>query len=179
MYPFARMALELFIHRNADPLPLTGTHVSRHRCWPWDIDFWMELNNGRTLTLYDLGRIPLASRLGLFRVLKERGWGLTVAGSCTRYRRRIRTFEQIEMRSRAVCADHRFLYLEQSMWKTNGECANHAMYRTAVTGPKGIVPPKEVMAALGQSEELPPVPDHFKAWIAAEDQRPWPPMSDA
>ena len=179
MYPFARMALELFVHRNADPLPLTGTHVSHHRCWPWDIDFWMELNNGRTLTLYDLGRIPLAIRTGLYPVLRDNKWGLTVAGSCTRYRRRIRAFEGFEMRSRAVGVDDKFLYLEQSMWKTSGECAGHAMYRTAVTGKSGIVPPAEVLRAMGRDEPLPPLPAHFRAWIAAEDVRPWPPMADA
>ncbi|MDO6730653.1 acyl-CoA thioesterase [Marinovum sp. 2_MG-2023] len=176
MYPFIRMFKELLVFRNAPSLPLTGTHVSTHMCWPWDIDFWMELNNGRTLTLYDLGRIPLAQRTGLMAVLKRRKWGLTVAGSCTRYRRRIRPFERFEMRSRAVGIDHRFLYLEQSMWKANGECANHAMYRTAVTDRNGIVSPAEVLAELGHTEPLPGLPDHILAWIAAEDARPWPPL---
>ncbi|MGY3438564.1 MULTISPECIES: acyl-CoA thioesterase [unclassified Marinovum] len=179
MYPFIRMAKELFVHRNAPPLPLTGTHVSHHRCWPWDIDFWMELNNGRTLTLYDLGRIPLAIRTGLFPVLKANKWGLTVAGSCTRYRRRIRTFEKFEMRSRAVGYDHRFVYLEQSMWRTDGECAGHAMYRMAITGAKGIVPPETVLINLDGGADVPPLPPHFTAWIAAEELRPWPPMAES
>ena len=54
MYPFLRMVKETWANRNAPPLGLTGTHVSHHICWPWDLDIWMELNNGRTLTLYDL-----------------------------------------------------------------------------------------------------------------------------
>ncbi|WP_323763906.1 acyl-CoA thioesterase [Marinovum sp.] len=178
MYPFIRMFKELYVHRKAPRLPLTGTHVSHHRCWPWDIDFWMELNNGRTLTLFDLGRIPLARRTGFWAVLQRRKWGLTVAGSCTRYRRRIRPFERFEMRSRAVGVDRRFVYLEQSMWKTSGECANHAMYRMAVTGPGGIVPPPELLAELGGAE-MPPLPDHVQAWSQAEDARPWPPMSES
>ena len=65
MYPVIRMAKEIVKFRNAPALPITGTHVSQHICWPWDIDLWMELNNGRTLTLFDLGRIPLAIRTGL------------------------------------------------------------------------------------------------------------------
>ena len=51
------------------------------------------------------------------------------------------------------------------------------MYRTAVTGPKGIVPPAELLAEIG-AEGMPELPDHIKAWIAAEDARPWPPMSE-
>lgn len=178
MYPFVRMFKNLLVHRNDPKLPLTGTHVSHHICWPWDIDLWLELNNGRTLTLYDLGRIPLAQRVGLITVLRRRRWGLTVAGSSVRYRRRIRTFERFEMRSRAVCVDDKFMYLEQSMWKQNGECANHAMYRTAVTDRNGIVPPSEVMQELGSTEPMPEMPSHFQAWVDSENARPWPPMQD-
>ncbi len=178
MYPFVRMIKELIANRNAAPLPLTGTHVSQHRCWPWDIDIWAELNNGRTLTLYDMGRIPLAQRIGLISVLRQQGWGLTMAGVSVRYRRRIRTFEAFEMHSRALFWDDKFVYLEQSMWKKNGECANHALYRSAVTDKNGIVPPETVMAAMGRAEISPPAPEWVQNWIEADATRPWPPMQD-
>ena len=63
--PLIRLGIELALARRAPPLPVDGVHVSHHTCWPWDIDPWRELNNGRTLTLYDLGRVPLAVRSGL------------------------------------------------------------------------------------------------------------------
>lgn len=179
MYPFIRLAWQIFKHRKDAPLPLTGCHVSRHYCLPHDIDLWMELNNGRTLTIYDLGRIPLAMRVGLLPLLKTRRWGLTMAGATVRYRRRVRMFERIEMRSRAIGWDARFMYLEQSMWKANGECASHIVYRGAVTGAQGIVPPADVMAAMGVDAVSPALPDWVQAWLSAEDQRPWPPMQDA
>ncbi|MFP4327768.1 MAG: acyl-CoA thioesterase [Paracoccaceae bacterium] len=178
MYPFIRMAKELWTSRNALPLGLTETHVSHHLCWPWDIDIWGELNNGRTLTLYDLGRIPLAARTGLIGALRRNRWGLTMAGASVRYRRRIRSFERIEMRSRAICWDARFLYLEQSMWRSDGDCAGHVLYRSAVTGRDGIVPPERVLAAMGHPVQSPPMPGWVRAWIEAEAQRPWPPMQD-
>lgn len=178
MYPIMRMVKELIKFRNASPLQLTGTHVSKHRCWPSDIDLWMELNNGRTLTLFDLGRIPLAQRIGLVGVLRREKWSMTMAGATVRYRRRIRTFEKIEMRSRAVFWDARFIYLEQSMWKQDGECANHALYRAAVTEKNGIVTPDRVMEAMGLDEQSPEAPGWVANWIAAESTRPWPPMQD-
>jgi acyl-CoA thioesterase FadM len=174
MYPFIRMFHQLAVTRKAPPLPLTGTHVSRHRCWPWDIDLWMELNNGRTLTFYDLGRIPLARRTGLIDVLRRQRWGLTMAGASVRYRARIRTFEVVEMRSRAVGWDARFIYLEQSMWK-GGTCCNQIVYRSAVTSREGIVPPARVMEAMGIAPETPDLPRWVQAWIDAEAERPWPP----
>ena len=174
MYPFARMMKELWISHRQTPLDLLDTHVSHHMCWPWDLDMWVELNNGRTLTLYDLGRIPLAVRTGLGQVIRQKRWGITVAGSNVRYRRRVRMFDRIEMHSRCIGWDRRFLYMEQSMWR-DGECTSHMLLRSAVTSAKGMVPPEEVLAALGQKLESPPLPGGVLAWIAAGAERPWPP----
>lgn len=178
MYPFLRLIWQMRKHRKSPALPVTGCHVSHHYCLPWDIDLWRELNNGRTLTLYDLGRIPLAARAGLIDVLKRKGWGLTIAGASVRYRRRVRVFERIEMHSRVVWWDARFIYIEQAMWQQNGHCANHILYRTAITGPDGIVPPEAVLAELGTDPERPAQPDWVGGWIAAEAARPWPPMPE-
>ncbi len=175
MYPFVRMLKEIWINRRSAPLGLTECHVSHHICWPWDLDLWVELNNGRTLTLYDLGRIPLAMRTGLAAVLRQKGWGITVAGNTTRYRRRVRAFDRLEMLSRCIGWDERFVYMEQSMWRA-GECTSHMLLRSAVTSKQGMVPPSELLAAMGRSEPSPALPDWARAWVAADATRPWPPQ---
>lgn len=174
MYPFLRLALELWRVRAAPPLDVTDTHVSRHRCWPQDLDPWVELNNGRTLTLYDLGRIPLGIRTGLARVVRAQGWGLTVAGASIRYRRRIRLWDIVEMRSRCVGWDGRFFYMEQSMWKGE-DCTSQMLLRSAVTSASGIVPPAAALQALGRVTHSPDLPGWVSAWSAADALRPWPP----
>ncbi len=176
MYPFIRLAWQMFKHRKDTQIAPTDTHISHHYCLPWDIDLWMELNNGRTLTLYDMARIPLARKAGLLSALRDNEWGLTMAGCSVRYRRRVRMFEKIEIRSRLVCFDDKFMYLEQSMWKKNGECANHVLYRSAVTDKNGIVPTSRVREAVGLTNLTPTVPDWIKHWIDADATRPWPPM---
>lgn len=173
MYPLLRFAKESIKFRTR-PLGLLDIHVSHHRCWPWDLDPWMELNNGRTLTLYDLGRIPMCSRIGLTRTVLGNGWGLTVAGSTVRYRRRIRAFQRFEMRGRLLGWDARFLYIEQAIWR-QGEALNHLLVRMAVTDASGILPPARVLQAMGQGQDSPALPDWVEAWIAAEAVRPWPP----
>ncbi|MEM6579019.1 MAG: acyl-CoA thioesterase [Pseudomonadota bacterium] len=178
MYPFFRLGWQLYLTRKLPPLDALDTHVSRHICMPWDLDFFCELNNGRTLTLYDMGRIPMAFRSGLLATLKRKGWGFTMAGASVRYRHRIRMFERIEMRSRPVWWDDKFIYIEQSMWKADGRCANHILYRSAITGANGIVPPSEVAQAMPIPPERPIAPDWVKAWIDAEASRPWPPQPD-
>lgn len=175
MYPYFRMFKELIRVRRAPALAFTGTHVSHHVCWPWDLDPWRELNNGRTLTLFDLGRIPLVLRNGMEKLLREQGWGMTVAGNSTRYRKRVRAFDRLEMRSRLIGWDTRFFYLEQSMWK-DGECTSQMLLRSAITSRTGIVAPARVLEAGGLSPESPELPAWVKAWIAADAERPWPPQ---
>lgn len=174
MYPFARLALEFWIQGRAPRMSILETHTSHHRIWPWDLDPWRELNNGRTLTLFDLGRVPMAVRMGFDRVAREKGWGITVAGNTTRYRRRVTVFTRLTQVCRVLGWDDRFLYLEQSFWRGE-ECTCHMLLRSAFIASSGIVPPVEVLRALRQPEESPPLPEWVQAWIAADALRPWPP----
>jgi acyl-CoA thioesterase FadM len=174
MYPFVRMLKEMARARRMPRLGLFDSHVSQHVCWPWDLDLWMELNNGRTLTLYDLGRLPLAERTGFETVLREKGWGLTVAGSTTRYRRRVTVFARLTMHTRCIGWDRRFVYMEQSMWQGE-ECMSHVLIRSAIVSKTGILPPPEMAVAMGVAPEGPALPAWVQAWIEADAQRPWPP----
>jgi acyl-CoA thioesterase FadM len=174
MYPILRLGFHAWRARHAPPLGLFDAHVSHHRCWPWDLDPWRELNNGRTLTLFDLGRVPAFRRLRFMRAVSENGWRLAVAGVSVRYRRRVRAFDRITMRTRLIGWDDRFWYVEQSMWR-DGDCTTHMLLRGAASGPDGIVSPARVIATVGHVAESPPLPDWVAAWIAAEAARPWPP----
>lgn len=180
MFPFIRLFKELFLATRQPPFSsLTETHVTHHMCWPHDLDGFLELNNGRALTLYDLGRGALAQRAGLIVMLRRERWALTMAGSHVRFRHRIRGFERFEMRSRAVCWDDKFIYIEQSMWKKDGKCASHVLYRAAVTDHNGIVAAPRVLTSLGLDASSPPMPEWIESWVRAEAIRPWPPMQDS
>jgi len=174
MYPFLRMFKEMARARRLPPLGLFDAHIGHHICWPWDLDPWAELNNGRTLTIYDLGRLPLGLRTGVHKYLVARGWGLTVAGSSVRYRRRVTVFTRLVSHSRCLGWDDRFLYTEQSLWRGE-DCTSHVLIRSAIVSKAGIVPPAELAKAAGVSPESPALPGWVTAWTQAEAARPWPP----
>lgn len=44
------------------------------RCWPSDLDFNFHMNNGRYLSLMDLGRLDLVARSGLLATMIKRRW---------------------------------------------------------------------------------------------------------
>jgi len=178
MYPVVRLAKEMARHRGCR-LDLFATHACDLICWPWDLDPWWELNNGRTLTLYDLGRLPLALRLGILDALRANRWSMTAAGAHVRYRRRVRAFHRVTLHSRLIGWDARFLYIEQAMWR-RGAALNHILVRQAATHPGGILPPARLIAAMGYGETpSPALPDWVTAWVEAEGLRPWPPAVGA
>ena len=79
MYPYLRLASVMMTERAKPRLALFDTHAMAMRCLPNDLDGFFEMNNGRILTLYDLGRFALSVRIGLWDVLRREGWGLVVA----------------------------------------------------------------------------------------------------
>ena len=178
MYPFIRMAKELFVNKSAQNLSVGEIHESFHICWPWDLDFWFELNNGRALTLYDLGRIPFSGKSGFSRFIFKNRWSMTMAGANVRYRKRIRAFDRIKMQTRTVCWDDRFLYIEQCMWNSKNECAGHIIYRAAFVGKDGIIDPQRIFDEIKLKQQSPKMPDWLRGWVESEKKRPWPPMQE-
>ncbi|MEZ4664537.1 MAG: hypothetical protein R2911_43950 [Caldilineaceae bacterium] len=85
MYPLIRFTNVVIKALTSKPLAADAVCETTLRCMPWDIDLFLELNNGRVLTLYDLGRFDLAIRTGLARLLRRKRWGLVVAGGSVRY----------------------------------------------------------------------------------------------
>lgn len=177
MFPFVRLAIELVIAMRKPKLAPGEVHISHHTCMPWDIDFAMELNNGRTLTLYDLGRLPLAVRGGILGVLRKNGWNFTMAGVVVRYRRRVTMFQKLEMHSQTIGRDARFIYIQQVMYH-KGEATSSVVYRVAAFTKQGIVPTDDFVAAMGHPDWNPIMPEWVQKWSEAEADRPWPPVFD-
>lgn len=175
MYPIFRLMLEVRRARKVPEMKIGETHVTRITCMPWDIDYQLEMNNGRILTLFDIGRVAMFERLGVIKRMAALKWYGTVAGSTIRYRRRITLFQKLELRTRIIGADERFTYIEQAFWRADGECCAHAVVRTAITTGKGIIPTREVSEKLELEYDELPLPDWVVAWDASEQQRPWPP----
>ena len=131
MYPFVRAVHAIVRGRSAPEMSLFDTHVSHHRAWPWDIDMYMELNHGRTLTLFELGRWQMAARMRLLSALRKHGIAFAVAGVSVRYTKRIPVMARFRMVTRFVGWDDRFFYIDQSMW-LGENCANQVLLRAAL-----------------------------------------------
>ncbi|MEO0497498.1 MAG: acyl-CoA thioesterase [Pseudomonadota bacterium] len=174
MYPVLRLIGVSLTAKRAPKQSWDSVGECRFRAHPTDIDMFAEMNNGRHLTLYDIGRFDLGIKIGLASVLKEKRWGLVVAGSTVRFRKRIRIFDSVVMRTQLVGRDERWFYLEQAMI-VRGEACSSALMRTAVTERGRVVQTERVVEAMGLAEANPQLPQWVVEWAEADKGRPWPP----
>ena len=77
---FFRFISQFLKSKFLSPLDINDKDSVELRVWPNDIDMNIHLNNGRFLSLMDLGRTRLSIRTGLFSMAKKKGWGLGVVG---------------------------------------------------------------------------------------------------
>ena len=179
MYPFFRYAKSItkavIANKKGDQLDLADTSEIEIRCSLTDIDNFLEMNNGRVLTLFDLGRTDFAIRTGLGKQLLHKRWGLVVAGSTVQYRKRIRAFDKVTIKTHVAAIDERWIYVEQSMWVKGKPCSS-ALLRTGVTSKGRVIETQEVLHAMGKSDwDMPPT-GYVAEWIESDDDRPWPPL---
>ncbi|KDN26252.1 thioeseterase [Vibrio fortis] len=173
MYPLFRLLTTIVKSRNKTINCLSQDSINFY-CRPWDIDILFEMNNGRAITLFDLGRVSLVSKCGLLKILIKKKWGLVVAGSSIMYRKRIRSFDRVTMYTRVINIDDKWIYLEQSMWVKSVPCCS-IVIRTAVTSKHGIISTNKVLEALGEAPINPKPEGWVLNWINNEKERIWPP----
>lgn len=179
MYPFIRLATNTIkstlAYRQNGRLDLTDLSEISLTANVNDMDNFLEMNNGRVLTLFDLGRNDFAIRTGLGAKLLKHRWGFVVAGSTIQYRKRVRLFDKITIKTRLVGIDERWFYMEQTMWANDKPCS-HALLRTGVTNIKTgkVIDSQSVLDALGFSNITMPLDEWVLAWANADKLRPFP-----
>lgn len=180
MYPYGRLFIVALRGRFAKRLPHGwGHHTMRMRAWPTDLDVYPEVNNGRHLTLMDLGRYDLAFKLGLPKLLRKRRWAFIIGGANVRYRHRLRPFRRLTMHTDLMGADDKWFLFHQ--WtEQRGRVCSSALIKAGVASKSGLVRPDDVMAALhGGPVKRPALPAWASAWVALDAERPWPPEPSA
>lgn len=142
--------------------------VVRFRVWPNDLDTNLHMNNGRYLTLMDLGRLDLLLRNGSVPFVIRNKWYPVLAGTMLRFRRPLNLFQKFEIRTRVVTWDGKWIFLEQRILR-RGDVALQAYLKGVFVGPQGSVPITRLLDLMGIRDAPPPMPPALAAWLAAEE----------
>ncbi len=148
-------------------LDILDVSVVNLRVWPNDLDFNGHMNNGRYLTLMDLGRIDLILRAGLGKYFLTGKWMPIVASAKVRFRRPLGPLQKYQLHSRLLCWDDKWFIVEQR-FMVNERPVAIAYVKGLFRDRKGNIPPSEVLLALGHTAPSPPMPESVQLWMEAE-----------
>lgn len=152
-----------------------GVSVLKLRVFPHDLDLSMHMNNGRYLTLMDLGRMDLMLGMGLAGPAFKAGWTPILSATKVRFRRELRLFKSFRLESRVVWWSQTQLVIEQRMLSSgpDGEVVHASALMLAGLydrKQRQFVPMGRLFALVGQAEALSPEPgDEVRAFLAAGD----------
>lgn len=166
VFRMIRVILAALLGARMDPM---GTSVLTFRVLPNDLDANLHMNNGRYATIMDLGRIDLMLRAGLAGVLWRNRWNPVLGSVALRYRRSLAPFEKYRLKTRMLCWDSKWLYLEQTFETMDGKLAAVGIAKGVFLERGGrVVTTAQLLEAVGREVPAPPVPPEILAWQEAE-----------
>ena len=157
------------------PLSLPGsTSVLLFRVWPHDLDLSLHMNNGRYLTLMDLGRLDIMLGSGLWRAVLRHRWTLIASAITIRYRRELRPFQKFQLETRLINWDATLVVMEQTFFvdggNRDGQVAARALFKGGLydRSAKAFVPITQLMETIGVSAESPAPTPEIEAFLKAD-----------
>ena len=131
---------------------------------PNDLDLNGHINNGRYLTLADLGRTDYTLRAGLLKALWKRRAPAVVGDALAKFRRDLKVFERFDLETRLAGWDDKWVYFEQRFIRAGRTCTLVAT-RIAIKNPKGgLLNPNDLVVDLRLPSESPALPDWMQQW---------------
>ncbi|RLP72697.1 thioesterase [Mycetocola tolaasinivorans] len=132
-----------------------------------DLDILRHMNNGVYLSIFDLGRLNLMIRNGMWGTLEKNGWYAVVVNQTISYRRSLTLGQRFTVESRIVGVDEEAGYIEHRI-VCGGEVYTRALVRARfIRKSGGTVKPAELLAAAGAQSPPEPLPAWVEEWRAA------------
>jgi acyl-CoA thioesterase FadM len=133
------------------------------RVWPNDLDLNLHVNNGRYLTLADIGRMHWFFRTGLMNIAREQKAFPVVGDAIAKFRRELTAFQTFEIHTRMIGWDHKWGFIEHRFIR-EGRVLGVVAIRGVFKGPNGPVDPNTFLAALSHSTPSPELPQWAKSF---------------
>lgn len=137
----------------------------RLRVLPNDLDTNIHMNNGRYLTIMDLGRMDLTVRSGLWRAMRDNRWYPVVGSAKMTFRRPLDPFQAYELTTRVVGWDDKWVYMEQRFMVGETMHARGVLKALFLKGGKKV-PSADLASALGHDGPSPEVDAAIVAALA-------------
>lgn len=146
------------------PAPIWGPVITKLRVFPNDLDIYRHMNNGRYLTVMDIGRSQLIHASGYAKKLKKLGWYPIVAGQTISYRHSLLLWQKYEIETKIIGFDERWCYISQ-VFTADSKVTTRAIVRIKfLKSTGGSVSNEELYEELGPVPADLVVPDWMTEW---------------
>lgn len=138
------------------------------RVMPNDLDFNGHVNNGRFLTLADVGRMDFVLRSGAAKAAFRLRALPIVGDSLAKFRRDLKLFERFDIQTRLLGWDDKWTFMEHRFLR-HGRVLGVVVIRGLFKGPQGPIAPDAFLAAMKLQPEAPALPDWVMEWSRSCD----------
>lgn len=141
---------------------------SRFRVWPTDLDLNGHMNNGKYLSIMDIGRFVMIQRTGVLRIVRESNWFPVVVAQTITYRKSLNPWQRFWIETAILGFDDQAIYLEQRFVRR--EDGTPQIYARAVVRARfvrkagGPVSIDELLERAGASQADFSLPDWVAQW---------------
>lgn len=146
------------------------------RVWPTDLDTSLHMNNGRYLTVMDLGRLDIMVSSGLWRAVLRHRWTPIASAIKIRFRRELTLFQSFRLETRLVAWGRATVIIEQTFvlagGARDGQIAAQALFKGGLYDRKGrrFVEIARLMREIGVYAESPPLTPEIAAFLEADEE---------
>jgi acyl-CoA thioesterase FadM len=145
----------------------TAVGVIRLTTLPTDLDVMRHMNNGRYLSLFDLGRWDLLIRTGMADAMRRHAWYAVVSSETITFRKSLNPWQRFDVESRLLGHDDKAIYIEHRA-VVGGEVYARVIVRARMMKRAGgTLSHEDLFAAIGRPEGIPDVEAWVHDWAAA------------
>lgn len=143
---------------------------TKFRAWPSDIDLNIHINNGKYLSMMDLGRFDLIFRTRAIKRLKAHSVFPVVSSQSIRYQKSIGLFQSFSIKTKVLGWDDKFFFLQQT-FESKGEPVALAIVKARFLK-KGVknFTTHDVVKIIDDSVSSPPIPNWVTLWVDSEKE---------
>ena len=142
----------------------------RFRVLPHDLDAFGHMNNGRYLQIMDVARAHWMARTGVASAIRSNRWAPILGGGFIRYRYSLKLWQDYRVRSRLLCWDSQWFFLEHVFIDDRGRHVAVGISRAALRSKGRWVSTSDVASAVHPEAKSPEVPGYVLEWLRLEEE---------
>ncbi len=138
------------------------------RVLPNDLDFNFHMNNGRYLTIMDLGRFDLTIRGKFYRVIFKNKLLPVVASEMIRFKKSLKPFQKFSLETQMIGWDEKWFFIQQTFF-SKGEIIAEGIVKATLKNRKKPLSANQIINEVYPDSASPELPEKVIHWLKSDE----------